>query len=58
MPFFAVGGIDAGNVDEVLEAGAGRIAVVRAIRDADDPARRPDELRERIDAHLGVGSTP
>ncbi len=57
MPFFAVGGIDAGNVDEVLEAGAGRIAVVRAIRDAEDPGEAAGRLRERIDAHLGVGST-
>jgi thiamine-phosphate pyrophosphorylase len=36
-PWFAIGGIDAGNAPVVLEAGASRIAVVRAIRDADDP---------------------
>ena len=37
-PWFAIGGIDLGNVREVIEAGASRIVVVRAIRDAPDPA--------------------
>jgi thiamine-phosphate pyrophosphorylase len=37
QPFFAIGGIDAERAREVAEAGAERIAVVRAIRDADDP---------------------
>ena len=37
VPWFAIGGIDASNVDEVVEAGAARIVVVRAIRDAADP---------------------
>ena len=38
LPWFAIGGIDAGNIAEVVEAGARRVCVVRAIRDADDPA--------------------
>ena len=37
-PWFAIGGIDPGNVREVAAAGARRIVVVRAIRDAPDPA--------------------
>ena len=37
MPWFAIGGIDASNVGEVVAAGARRIVVVRAIRDADRP---------------------
>ncbi|MFI0721110.1 thiamine phosphate synthase [Streptomyces sp. NPDC021224] len=36
-PWFAIGGIDAGNVGEVLAAGARRIVVVRAITEAADP---------------------
>ena len=40
LPFFAIGGIDTDNVGEVVEAGARRICVVRAIRDADEPDRR------------------
>ena len=38
VPWFAIGGINLDNVHEVLEAGATRIAVVRAILDARDPA--------------------
>lgn len=38
IPWFAIGGITLDNVDEVLEAGATRIALVRAVLDARDPA--------------------
>jgi thiamine-phosphate pyrophosphorylase len=38
IPWFAIGGITLDNVNEVLEAGAARIAVVRAVLDARDPA--------------------
>jgi thiamine-phosphate pyrophosphorylase len=48
VPFFAIGGIDRDNVELVLDEGARRIAVVRAIRDADDPAEAARELTERI----------
>jgi thiamine-phosphate pyrophosphorylase len=50
MPFFAIGGIDPGNVAEVVAAGADRVAVVRAIRDAADPAAAARLLRARIEA--------
>jgi thiamine-phosphate pyrophosphorylase len=36
-PWFAIGGIDATNLPAVIERGAGRIVVVRAIAEADDP---------------------
>lgn len=36
-PWFAIGGIDRGNVHQVLDAGARRIVVVRAVTEADDP---------------------
>jgi thiamine-phosphate pyrophosphorylase len=49
-PWFAIGGIDAANLDEVLATGARRIVVVRAITEADDPraaaARFARRLRE------------
>jgi thiamine-phosphate pyrophosphorylase len=38
LPFFAIGGIDAANLSEVLAAGAERVAVVRAITGAADVA--------------------
>ncbi|RVW01668.1 thiamine phosphate synthase [Rhodococcus spongiicola] len=36
-PWFAIGGIDQQRLPEILEAGATRIVVVRAITEADDP---------------------
>lgn len=48
VPWFAVGGIDAANVRDVVEAGATRIAVVRAIGDAQDPERAARELRKAL----------
>jgi thiamine-phosphate pyrophosphorylase len=44
-PFFAIGGIDSSNAAQVVEAGARRLCVVRAIRDAKDPAAAAEELR-------------
>ena len=44
VPFFAIGGISPGNVDQVVAAGATRVAVVRAIRDADDPGEAARDL--------------
>ena len=54
LPFFAIGGLDASNADAVLDAGAERIAVVRAIRDADDPGEAARELKARIVARVGA----
>lgn len=53
LPFFAIGGIDASNVGEVVAAGAGRIVVVRAIRDAEDPTAVAATLRAAVDPHPG-----
>jgi thiamine-phosphate diphosphorylase len=49
LPWFAIGGIDASNVKEVAAAGATRICVVRAIRDAQDPRASAAELFEAVD---------
>ena len=52
-PFFAIGGIDTGNVADVAAAGAERVAVVRAIRDAADPRAVAAELRAAlVPAHV------
>ena len=45
-PWFAIGGIDAERAPHVVDAGARRLAVVRAIRDADDPRAAAALLRE------------
>jgi thiamine-phosphate pyrophosphorylase len=47
-PWFAIGGIDLGRLDEVLEAGAARVVVVRAITEADDPEAAAAELSRRL----------
>ncbi|GGW32001.1 thiamine phosphate synthase [Streptomyces xantholiticus] len=49
-PWFAIGGIDASNLDEVLDAGARRIVVVRAVTEADDPGAAAAGLAQRIRA--------
>jgi thiamine-phosphate pyrophosphorylase len=49
-PWFAIGGIDAMRVPEVLEAGARRIVVVRAITAADDPRAAAQQLSSALAA--------
>ena len=50
VPWFAIGGIDLTNVEQVLDAGARRIVVVRAITEADDPAAAAQALLGALDA--------
>jgi thiamine-phosphate pyrophosphorylase len=50
VPWFAIGGIDLGNVEQVVEAGARRIVVVRAITEADDPEGAARALLSALDA--------
>jgi len=45
-PFFAIGGIDPGNAEQVVAAGAERLCAVRAIRDAADPEAAAVALRQ------------
>ncbi|MCX5382946.1 thiamine phosphate synthase [Streptomyces sp. NBC_00083] len=52
-PWFAIGGIDADNLDEVLDAGADRVVVVRAITEAADPAAAAADLAKRVRERLG-----
>ena len=56
-PWFAIGGIDLGNVREVIAAGASRVVVVRAIRDADDPRAAAAALRATLE-EVEVGAEP
>jgi thiamine-phosphate pyrophosphorylase len=55
-PWFAIGGLDAGNVGEVVARGARRIVVVRAITDAADPEAAARVLRERLEVPVGAQS--
>jgi thiamine-phosphate pyrophosphorylase len=62
VPFFAIGGISPANVQAVREAGAERVAVVRALTEAADPAAAAGGLRRALtaratttDAEVGIG---
>jgi len=48
VPWFAIGGVDLGTLDEVAGAGASRAVVVRAITEAPDPAAAVAALRKRL----------
>jgi thiamine-phosphate pyrophosphorylase len=50
LPWFAIGGIDLSNVEQVVAAGASRIVVVRAITEASDPAAAAAQLLSALDA--------
>jgi thiamine-phosphate pyrophosphorylase len=47
-PWFAIGGISLGTLGEVLDAGATRVVVVRAITEAGDPAAAAREFARRL----------
>jgi thiamine-phosphate pyrophosphorylase len=53
-PFFAIGGIDGSNAAEVARAGARRVAVVRAICEAPDPARAAAALLDALEVGDGA----
>ena len=53
-PWFAIGGLDAGNVHEIVERGATRIVVVRAITEAADPEVAARALRDALEGRVGA----
>lgn len=48
LPWFAIGGIDHSNLESVMEAGARRVVVVRAITQAPDPVAAAARLKELL----------
>jgi thiamine-phosphate pyrophosphorylase len=53
VPWFAIGGINLTNLDDVLNAGAQRICVVSAILNSANVAQTCSEFRKRLDAGPG-----
>jgi thiamine-phosphate pyrophosphorylase len=49
-PWFAIGGVSLDRLDEVLDAGAHRVVVVRAITGAPDPGAAAAEFARRLAA--------
>lgn len=56
IPFVAIGGIDLNNISSVLEAGARRIAAVRAICGAPDIAQAARTFKEAVSSGVAVRS--
>ena len=58
-PWFAIGGIDAERLPDVLDAGAQRVVVVRAITGAEDPAAAASALKAVLTAReRSAGGSP
>jgi thiamine-phosphate pyrophosphorylase len=60
-PFFAIGGVQLANANEVARAGGARIAVVRALTEVQEPEAMARALRRALDAphqsEAGLGAT-
>ena len=48
VPWFAIGGIDQNNLNAVLTTGAQRVAVVRAIMQAENPHQTTRHLLSQL----------
>lgn len=56
IPFVAIGGIDERNADQVLQAGAKALAVVRAVYEAPLPRQAAAALKHQV--HAAVAAIP
>jgi len=52
IPFFAIGGINLSNIDEVIKCGAEKVVVVRALGDAGNIKSAAEEFSKRIKERL------
>lgn len=48
VPFYAIGGIDVSTLPSVIEAGARRVSVLRAITEADDPSATAKRMKQAL----------
>ncbi len=48
IPFFAIGSIEPDNIDDVINAGAKRIAVVRAIMNSENPVKNIEIFKSKL----------
>ncbi|HME81795.1 MAG TPA: thiamine phosphate synthase [Candidatus Eremiobacteraceae bacterium] len=56
QPFFAIGGLDPGNLAEAVRAGAQRISILRWIAQAPDPEAAARDVRDAMD-HATAGAS-
>ncbi|MEX0790238.1 MAG: thiamine phosphate synthase [Actinomycetota bacterium] len=57
-PVFVIGGIDRSNIVRVVEAGADRISVVRAVTESDNPAEAARHMRAALRLRASGGKQP
>jgi thiamine-phosphate pyrophosphorylase len=57
-PWFAIGGIGLSNLDEVLQTGARRVVVVRAITEAGEPGAAAAEFARRLASPGDLSASP
>ena len=48
IPFFAIGSIEPDNIDDVIKAGANRVAVVRAIMNSENPKENIQKILSKL----------
>jgi thiamine-phosphate pyrophosphorylase len=58
LPAFAIGGIDQDRIDDVIAAGARRVAVSSAVCGAEDPRAAAADLRRRLDQPRQLTDSP
>ena len=58
IPVVCIGGIDAGNIAQVLEAGADCVAVVRAVSAAEDPEAAARALKHQLEQSVHSSPRP
>jgi thiamine-phosphate pyrophosphorylase len=56
LPWFAIGSVDPNNLHEVLDAGAERVAVVRAIMQAENPALITQYFLSQLESRRRIGN--
>jgi thiamine-phosphate pyrophosphorylase len=50
LPVFAIGGINSGNLPQVIDSGVQRIAVQSVVTESQDPAAICRQLKEKLEA--------
>lgn len=53
-PFYAIGGVDLHTLPAIIEAGATRVSVMRALTAAEDPAKAASAIRAALDSNRQV----
>ncbi len=56
IPWFAIGGINETNINKIIDTGASRVAIVRAIIDSKDPCTTTKQLKEHLQGNVKLNA--